>query len=146
MVPLNLPQFKCNIRKNDGKYEIFDVIRKKYVALTPEEWVRQHFVHFLIKDLGYPRSLVSVESGTRYHQLKKRTDIVVYDRNMAPLLLAECKSFKLKLNQSGMDQASLYNRSLQAKYLVVTNGLQHFCCEFNNGSYTFLDRIPMFEE
>ena len=144
MVQLNLPQFKCNIRKNDGKYEIFDAIRKKYVTLTPEEWVRQHFIHYLIEDLHYPKSLISVETGTKYHQLKKRTDVLVYDRGLTPLLLTECKSFKIKLNQSSMDQATLYNRELKARYLVVTNGMQHFCCEFHEGTYTFLDHIPAF--
>ncbi len=145
MVQLNLPQFKCNIRKNDRKYEIFDGIRKKYVVLTPEEWVRQHFINYLTGHLRYPRSLMAVESGTRYHGLQKRTDILVYDNSMAPLLLTECKSYKVKIDQSSMDQVAMYNRGLKARYVVITNGLQHFCCEFDGSSWTFLKEIPAFE-
>ena len=145
MHSLNLPQINCNIRKNDGKPEIFDTVRKRYVTLTPEEWVRQHFIHYLVHDLSYPKSLISVETGLKYHDVDKRTDILVYNREMAPLLLTECKSFKVKITQSSLDQVAIYNRIIQAPYIVLTNGLIHYCCQWQNDRYRFLSSIPSFD-
>ncbi|WP_221420199.1 type I restriction enzyme HsdR N-terminal domain-containing protein [Fulvivirga sp. M361] len=144
MIQLNLPQIACNIRKNDGKPEIFDAVRKKYVALTPEEWVRQHFIHYLVNQLEYPKSLLSVETGMKYHTLSKRTDILVYNRDMSPLLLTECKSFKVRITQSSLNQVAVYNRMIKAPYMVLTNGLKHYCCHLTEKNYEFIEEIPPF--
>ena len=146
MVELNLPKIDCNIRKKEGKIEIFDVIRKKFILLTPEEWVRQHMVHFLIYDRSYPKSLIKVESGLKYNRLQKRSDILVYDRSAKPFLIVECKSFDVKINQATIDQVSVYNRQLGAKYAVVSNGLTHYCCEFDqeSGKMGFINSFPDF--
>ena len=143
---LNLPKIECNIRKNGTKTEIFDIIRKKFIILNPEEWVRQNFVHYLINQLNYPRSLFKVESGMSYNDLRKRTDILVYDREANPYLLVECKSYKTKLNQATLEQVGVYNKTLGAKYIVITNGLNHFCCQLSKeGTYEFLSQIPEFD-
>lgn len=145
---LNLPPFAHKVQKTDGKSTIFDIIRKKYVALTPEEWVRQHLINFFIIHLGYPRSLISVESGVQYNQLAKRTDIVVYSREGKPLLLAECKSFKVNLSDRVFEQSSIYNSSLRAPYLIISNGLVHYCCrmDYQAPSYTFLEQVPSYQD
>ncbi len=146
MLKLNLPEFQCNIRKNEGNIEIFDIIRKKYVILQPEEWVRQHIVHFLINHLNYPKSLIKVESGLYYNKLSKRTDVVAYNSDGTSQLLVECKSFKVKINQIALDQLSLYNAKLKSKYLLLTNGINHFCCELSEGGdYKFIDNIPKYK-
>lgn len=147
MKALNLPAIDCNIRKNGANVEIFDIIRKKYIVLTPEEWVRQHFIHYLIKHLNYPKSLFKVESGLSYNKLTKRSDILIFNNQLEPFLLVECKSPDVTLNQKGLDQVSVYNSQLKAKYLVLTNGIKHFCCAFDleNGRYNFLDEIPLYK-
>jgi hypothetical protein len=143
---LNLPPFTPKVQKTDGKSTIFDVIRKKYVALTPEEWVRQHLINYFINHLGYPRSLISVESGLQYNQLAKRTDVVVYSREGSPLLLAECKSFKVSLSDRVFEQSAIYNSSLRAPYLLISNGLVHYCCylDHQKSTYTFLGEVPAY--
>jgi len=146
MEPLNLPQINCNIRKNGANVEIFDIIRKKYIVLTPEEWVRQHFVHYLIDELKYPKSLFRIESGLNYNKLQKRSDILVYNREMEPLLLVECKSYKVPITQAGFNQIGLYNSKIKAKYLVLTNGLKHYCCTQTKESYEFLKEIPAYKK
>lgn len=147
MLKLNLPEINCNIRKNAGKFEVFDIIRKKYIQLTPEEWVRQHLVHFLIYDLKYPKSLIKVESGLTYNRLKKRSDILVYNREAKPFLVVECKSFDVPVNQSTLDQVSVYNSQLGARYAAISNGLKHYCCEFDleKGTRMFLDSFPEYK-
>ena len=144
MEPLNLPQINCNIRKNGSNVEIFDVIRKKYIVLTPEEWVRQHFIHYLINELNYPKSLFRVESGLSYNKLQKRSDILVYDREMHPLMLVECKSFKVPITQAGFNQIAVYNAKIDARYLVLSNGLKHYCCTQGDQGFEFLKEIPPF--
>jgi len=131
MVSLNLPQFEYNIKNADGKVWIFDVIRKKYIILTPEEWVRQHFIHYMINALQYPRSLLKVEGGLLYNQLQKRSDIVLYSREGKPWMIVECKSPDQKLSQQTLVQVSVYNTTLKADYIAVTNGLMHICCKMN---------------
>jgi hypothetical protein len=126
MYTLNLPSFEYQLKKAEDRVWIFDVLRKKYLVLTPEEWVRQHFVHHLINDLGYPRALIRLEGGLSYNQLSKRSDIVVFDRQGAPWMVIECKAPTQPINQSTLRQASVYNTTLRASYLVVTNGLAHY--------------------
>ena len=127
MVNLNFPEFDLSLKKEEGKVWIFDVIRKKYIVVTPEEWVRQHLIHYFISHLNYPKSLIKVETGLSYNKLKKRADVLVYDREGLPWLVAECKSSKERLSEETIRQVSTYNFTLGAKYVVVTNGMAHFC-------------------
>jgi hypothetical protein len=148
MYQLNLPTFEYKLKKADGKVWIFDGIRKKYIVLTPEEWVRQHFIHYLINELKYPRTLLKVEGGLVYNQLAKRSDIVVFDRDGNPWMLVECKSPDLKLTDSTVRQASVYNSTLRSKYITVTNGLMHFCAEINwvEGKTIMRTSLPAYGE
>lgn len=146
MKPLNLPKFACKIAKKEGKNTIFDAIRKKFVALTPEEWVRQHFVNYLITYLRYPKMLISIEGGLQYNRLQKRSDIVVFNRKGMPFMLVECKAPEVKISQNIFEQAAMYNQTLKANYIVVTNGLELYCCEIDheNASYHFVNELPVY--
>jgi hypothetical protein len=148
MYKLNLPDFNYAIKKDDGKIWIFDVIRKKYLVLTPEEWVRQHFINYLITELKYPKSLIKVEGGLTYNQLSKRSDIVVFDREAKPWMVIECKSPELQIDESVLRQASMYNATLRANYLVVTNGVKHFCAHIDwlDNTTKLLSALPTFGE
>ncbi len=148
MTPLNLPSFDFKVKKSEGKVWIFDGARKKFVVLTPEEWVRQHFVNFLIVDHRYPRSLFRIEGSLSYNTLQKRSDILVFDRGGKPWMLIECKSPAIKLSQRAFNQVAMYNMTVGAKYLAVTNGLVHYCCVAPKPGETsvFLDEFPSFEE
>ena len=128
MIRLNLPSFDYKVKKTNGKFFIYDIIRKKYVTLTPEEWVRQHFIHFMIQELKYPKALIKVETGLIYNKLRKRSDIVVYDRMGKPWMITECKSPGQKIDKYALQQVSVYNSNLNAKYLTLTNGLKNICC------------------
>lgn len=147
MISLNLPPFEHKICEREGKATIFDIIRKKYVALTPEEWVRQHFVHYLIWHLQYPRALINVESGLKFNQMKRRSDIIVHDRQGSPFMVVECKSHTQAIHPAVFEQIAVYNYTLKAKYVVITNGLQHYCCQIDHQqkSYTFTEQLPLFE-
>lgn len=131
MVKLNLPTFDFDLRKEGTKVLIFDSLRKRHVTLTPEEWVRQHFIRYLIHHLRYPRALIRVEGGLAFNTLPKRSDIVVFDRSGSPWMIIECKAPDLPLSNKVVLQASVYNQTLKARYLVVTNGMSHICCEVN---------------
>lgn len=146
MQALNLPDFKCDLRRMAENTTIFDTIRKKHVILTPEEWVRQHFVNYLVNHLFYPKSLIKLEGGLSFNSLKKRSDILVYDREGKPFMLVECKASHIKIEQKVFVQASVYNKTIKAKYIVVSNGMQHFCCEIDqdSNSYEFLQEIPTY--
>lgn len=148
MESLNLPSCNLDIRNDLGKVTVFDALRKKHLVLTPEEWVRQHFVHFLVHYLEYPKSLINMERGHAYNTLKKRTDILVYNRSGEPYMLIECKASHIKIDQKAFRQASVYNKSIKAKYIVVTNGLKHYCCLIDqlNNSFKFMDDLPSFED
>lgn len=147
MEELNLPTCDIKVRRNGIKKEIFDPVRKKFVALTPEEWVRQHFVQFLMNERHVPASLIGVEVPLKYNGLTKRSDIVVFDRNGQPSLAVECKASSVKIDQKVFDQLARYNMVLNVRFLVVTNGLSHYCCEIDKeaGTYAFLQNIPPFE-
>lgn len=148
MQKLNLPTAHLTLSQVDGKDYVFDFIRKKNILLTPEEWVRQHFLHFLIHTLQYPKTLCSIERGLRYNKLMKRTDITVYNRAGKIFLVVECKAAHINLSQKTFEQVATYSYSLQAQYLVVTNGLQHFCCklDYEQKKYSFLEHLPAFED
>ncbi len=123
---------------------IFDVIRKKFVVLQPEEWVRQHCLHFLIEEKKYPKSLINVEKELKVNNLRKRYDIVVYRRDGSIKLIVECKSYKVKIDQSTFDQIAQYNLTLNAAFLMVTNGINHYYCLMDHAEkrYQFLKDIP----
>ena len=144
MQKLNLPSHTFKLKSNENQTLIFDILRKKYLVLTPEEWVRQHFVQFLIQEKKYPVSLIAVEKQLTINNLKKRTDIVIYNRTGTPEILVECKAPHIKITQDTFDQIARYNLKLNAKYLIVTNGLEHFYCQmdFKNETYQFLQEIP----
>lgn len=147
MTKLNLPELKPTLKKEQGKIWIFDGIRKKYLVLTPEEWVRQHFMNYLIAELKYPRSLFRVEGSLTYNQIQKRSDILVFNREGKPWMLIECKSPTIKLTQNAFNQAAVYNMTVHAKYVAVTNGLVHYCCEAAKlgEEAVFLESFPEFE-
>lgn len=146
MYKLNLPEFDFKLRKAEGKLWIFDGIRKKYLVLTPEEWVRQHFVHYLIAHKEYPRSLIRVEGGLVYNDLRKRSDIVVYNRKGEAWMVVECKAPTQAVSESVLAQASVYNSSLRAEYICITNGLTHLCAQIDwqQRSTTQLADLPAF--
>lgn len=127
---------------------IFDIIRKKYVALTKEEWVRQHFIHYMIQEKGFPLSLISVERGLKLLKIQKRYDIVIFNNKGEPKLIVECKSPEISLSQDAFDQAARYNMGLKVDYMIISNGIDHYCCKINyeNDDYTFLDDIPKYSE
>lgn len=146
MVSLNLPSFDIKIVQIDGNFHVFDTYRKKYLLLTPEEWVRQHFINLLVKHYQYPSGLLKMEGGLKYHQLKKRTDIVVFDTQGNPFLLVECKAADVPLNQAVVEQASRYNRVLKCPYVVVTNGMKTYCfkVDFENNAINQCQDLPIF--
>ncbi|MFL3660793.1 MAG: type I restriction enzyme HsdR N-terminal domain-containing protein [Polaribacter sp.] len=144
MQKLNLPNYKFKLKSNENKTLIFDNLRKKYMVLTPEEWVRQHFVQFLIEEKKYPASLIAIEKQVLVNNLKKRSDILVFNKDGNPEIIVECKAPKIKITQATFDQIARYNSKLRANFLVVTNGLSHFYCkmDFEKETYLFLKEIP----
>jgi len=143
---LNLPPYDYKLRKVDEKIYIYDILRRKYIVLTPEEWVRQHFVHFLINQHQYPKSLIKLESSLKYNTLLKRTDIQVYGRDGKLMMIVECKAPYIKLTQNVFSQAAEYNQVLKAEYLTITNGMVYHCCKTNweNMHLEFLKDLPLF--
>ena len=141
---LNLPNSELKIKLVEETTQVFDEVRKKYFKLTPEEWVRQTFLHYLNKDKNYPFGLMGVEKMVKYNSLKTRADIVIYNREGMPSVIVECKAPNVKITQDAFNQIAKYNYKLRVKYLVVTNGLQHFCCEmdYENNNIAFLADIP----
>ena len=148
MQHLNLPQHPIKINEEKGVKYIFDPIRKKYLVLLPEEWVRQNFIQFLIKDKNYSASLIAIEKGLKLNELQKRADIVIYDKQAQPIVLIECKAPKVKINQEVFEQVARYNMVFKVPYLVVTNGLDHYCAkvDFIENSFEFLVDIPNYKE
>ena len=148
MQELNFPKFSFRFKNRENKTSIFDEIRKKFVILQPEEWVRQHCIHYLIQHKKYPKSLINVEKELKVNTLSKRYDIVVYNSNGSIRLIVECKSPKIAINQSAFDQIAIYNHNLKATYLMVTNGLNHYYCkmDFEKKRYQFLKDIPNYKQ
>ena len=141
---LNLPDINPKIKTEDTQEFIFDSIRKKYLVLTPEEWVRQHFVEFLTKHLNYPAGLIQMERQHEYFKSKKRSDILIFGKKGQAFLLVECKSFDVKIAQSTLNQVATYNKTLDAPFIGVTNGLKHFVWELANGEYVQLKQFPTY--
>ncbi len=144
MQKLNLPSYSFKLKSNEKHTLIFDNLRKKYFVLTPEEWVRQHYVQFLIKDKNYPVSLIALEKQLIINNRKKRTDIVIFNKEGNPDIIVECKAPHIKISQATFDQIARYNLKLKANYLVLTNGMEHYYCkmDFENETYVFLKDIP----
>ena len=144
MIPLNFPEYSFRFKNSENKTYVFDRIRKKFVVLQPEEWVRQHVVHFLIEEKKYPESLIQVEKQLIVNGLRKRYDIVMFNKDGSIFLIIECKAPKVTIDQSTFDQIARYNLALSAKYLMVTNGISHFYCQLNEEaeSYHFLKELP----
>ena len=147
MQELNFPKFEYRFKSTENKVSIFDVIRKKFIILQPEEWVRQHCVHYLINDKKFPKSLINVEKELTINGLKKRYDIVIFNSDGSIHLIVECKSHNIKIDQTTFDQIARYNLVLNATYLMVTNGLNHYYCEMDmeNERYSFLETIPEYK-
>ena len=146
MPQLNLPKVALKTKSVEGTIQVFDVIRKKYFVLTPEEWVRQHFIHYLNTEKNYPMGLMGVEQMVKYHSMHTRADIVLYTTKGKAKMIVECKAPKVKITQDAFNQIAKYNFKLKVEFLVVTNGMQHFCCkmDYENNSITFLEEIPKY--
>ena len=148
MQDLNFPEYQFRYKKEGENLLIFDSIRKKHVVLTPEEWVRQNMVQFLIHEKNVPTSLIHIEMSLKYNTLKKRGDIVIFNNLGKPLLIVECKSPNIAITQSVFDQIARYNFTLKVNFLIVTNGIDHFCCkiDFENNNYSFLTEVPNYQD
>lgn len=147
MYSLNLPTYEAKIRKNSNGLEIFDPLRRKYIALTPEEWVRQHFINYLINYKNYPSSLMANEAGIKLNSLTRRCDTVVYNNQLEPLMIIEYKESKVQITQNVFDQVVRYNTVLKVPYIVVSNGISHYCCRMNyeDQSFEYLTDIPEYQ-
>lgn len=144
---MNLPDFEFKIKKENEKYQIFDRIRRTFVALTPEEWVRQNVVNHLIENLAYPANSIANEVSITYNKLKKRCDSIVYDDDFAPIVIAEYKAESVEITQTVFDQASVYNKKLNVPYLLISNGLVHLFCyvDRDNKKLLFFEQIPDYQ-
>ncbi len=148
MQKLNLPTYHLKTREANDKIEAFDIIRKKYVVLSPEEWVRQQFINYLINEKNYPASLIAIEKGIKVLNMSKRFDAVVSDQTGCPVALIEFKSHDVNITQKVFEQIATYNMQLKVRYLIVSNGLKHYCCkvDYEKKKFTFLDDIPMYND
>jgi len=146
MQKLNLPEYQFNIVRRDNKLLIFDNLRRKFLVLSPEEWVRQNFTRYLINQLKYPKGLIKAERGLSYNQLKKRTDIVIFGRDGLPFMVIECKAPAVSISQKTFHQVAQYNSVLRARFVAVTNGLKHYCCRIDHHTKNveFLKDFPSF--
>ncbi|TDD94852.1 type I restriction enzyme HsdR N-terminal domain-containing protein [Flavobacterium cellulosilyticum] len=144
MQQLNFPVYNFRFKNSENKVSIFDEIRKKFIILTPEEWVRQHVVRYLLEEKKYPKSLINVEKVLNVNGLRKRYDVVVFYPDGSIFVLIECKAPEIKTAQATFDQIARYNMTLKAEYLMVTNGLNHYFCQmdFGNEKYVFLRELP----
>ena len=148
MRKLNLPTYHFKYRKEGGMVKVLDVYRKRFVALTPEEEVRQRFASYLVEEKGFPAALVMTEYSLKLNTMSRRCDILVHKPAGSPAVLVECKAPEVKISQAVFDQVARYNQVFKVKYLMVTNGLKHFCCEidFEHGKVGFLKDIPSYKE
>jgi hypothetical protein len=146
--PLQLPPYPFKISDQNGQLILFDVIRKKNIVITPEEWVRQHFVQYLIRQKNYPKTLIKLEGGHKLHGMAKRSDIVVYNPAGEKILLVECKAPSVAIDQKTFDQVARYNMVHKVKLLAVTNGLKHYYCrvDFETRNYSFIEDLPDYKE
>lgn len=148
-IELNLPPYtEARIKKNEDGLFIFDVLRRKYVSLTPEEWVRQNFINYLIKFKGYSPTLMNNEVKLSLNGMTRRCDSILYSQNMQPKMIIEYKAPNIRITQKVFDQICRYNMTLKVNYLIISNGMEHFCCriDYENSSYVFLEDIPNYNE
>ena len=143
---LNFPPYPFKLKQEAGKTYIFDELRKRFLLLTPEEWVRQHLVKFLIEEKNYPRTLIKLEGGLKVNALQKRSDILLFNLHGEKVMLVECKAPSVKITQETFDQVARYNSVHRVQWLVISNGLQHYCCQvdFTDGTYRFTEAIPSY--
>ena len=148
MRSLNLPTYSFKLKYSDDSEHIYDQFRKKYVRLTPEEWVRQNFAQFLIDEKEYPRGRMVIEKSLHFNNMKKRCDILVYDATSNPLVMVECKAPEVKIKKEVFDQIAVYNLFFKVRYLMVSNGLEHYMCrvDFDKRKTEFLTSIPAYHE
>ena len=148
MIRLNLPTFEMKVSGTRQQPKILDVLRRKYVAITPEEWVRQHFTHFLSEHKDYPAGLMANEVELRVGEKRLRCDSIIYNKDAAPLMIIEYKAPTVQLTEHVFDQITAYNMLLHVDYLIVSNGLQHICCrmDYDNHTYRFMPEIPDYTE
>lgn len=148
MIRLNLPSFQIKLSGTKQRPAIYDILRRKHVALTPEEWVRQHFVHYMIEHKSYPASLMANEVSLKCGTKSLRADTVLYNRNLKPIMIIEYKAPDIAITRNVFDQISAYNLLLHVDYLIMSNGLQHYCCkmDYEQRSYTFLKDIPSYPD
>lgn len=148
MLQLNLPEYNFRIKKQDEKLLIFDNQRKRYVSLTPEEWVRQHFIRFIIEEKGYPAASIAVEKQLNINGMKKRCDAILYDSYAKPVLIIEFKAPNVTISQATFDQVAVYNAKLKVEFFIISNGMEHFCCRVNEKTsrYEFFPEIPLYLE
>jgi hypothetical protein len=144
METLNLPTYSFSVKSEAGRNYIFDIIRKKYIVLSPEEWVRQNFIRYLVSEKKFPASLITVEQQFIFNKMQKRTDILVYNNQGDPVVLVECKAPSVPITKSVFDQIGLYNLTHHVPWLMVTNGIKHYCCQYveAENKYQFTDFIP----
>ena len=147
MQKLNFQLYNFRFKNSANKVSIFDEIRKKFIILTPEEWVRQHVVQFLLEEKKYPKSLINVEKVLKVNGLRKRYDVVVFNSDGSIFILIECKAPEVKIAQTTFDQIARYNMTMKSEFLMVTNGLNHYFCQmdFENEKYQFLPELPMYK-
>lgn len=148
MIELNLPKADLRLKKVGDKTQVFDITRKKFVALTPEEWVRQNVLHYLVNELAYRKSLIKMELAIEYNRMSRRPDILAYRPDGTPYLVVECKAPYVKINESVVDQIAIYNSILKAPFIAITNGLKHYCLAFNesDSEYTVQNAFPHFDQ
>ena len=146
MSKLNLPNAVLKTKLVEGTTQVFDAVRKKYLVLTAEEWVRQHFIHYLNSEKKYPLGLMGIEQMVKYNEQSTRADIVLYTNEGKPNMIVECKAPKVKITQDAFNQIAKYNFKLRVDFLVVTNGMRHFCCamDYESNKITFLEEIPSY--
>ena len=147
MQKLNFQLYNFRFKNSENKVSIFDEVRKKFIILTPEEWVRQHVVRFLLEEKNYPKSLINVEKVLKVNGLRKRYDVVVFNPDGSIFILIECKAPEIKISQATFDQIARYNMTMKAQYLMITNGLNHYFCQmdFENEKYQFLPELPVYQ-
>lgn len=147
-IPLNLPTYPFKLTRDKERLFIYDELRKKHLILTPEEWVRQHWIQYLIQSKGYPKTLIQTEGGLKLNSLQKRTDIVLFNTSGKRMLIAELKAPNVKINQAVFEQIARYNMVHKVPFLLVSNGLQHYYCHIDHEkeSYTFLEDLPAYAE
>jgi len=148
MLQLNLPEYNFRIKKLDEKFLIFDSQRKRYVSLTPEEWVRQHFIRFLIEEKGYPAAYLAVEKQLNMNGMKKRCDAILYNEHALAILIIELKAPTVPITQATFDQVAVYNAKLKVDFFMISNGIEHYCCKVDtlNSQYKFFPELPEYSK